>query len=64
MVRTRNFLERGWGPDYHINGNSIYRVGNPCFERFLRRAQTKYPHKPFDMALRYLIILSIYQSYL
>jgi hypothetical protein len=65
-VRTRDFLDRGWGADYHINGNSLYKMGDPCFERFLRRVQTTYPHKPFDMGVRFIIfiihILTIEQS--
>jgi hypothetical protein len=52
LIRTKDFLSRGWGPDYHINGNSIYRVNDYCFINFLKRVQSKYPHKPFDMAIR------------
>jgi hypothetical protein len=52
MIRTRNFLERGWGPDLHINGNSLYKSGDICFQNFLKRVQSTFPHKPFDMGLR------------
>ena len=52
IIRTKEFLSRGWGPDYHINGNSLYKTNNTCFLNFLRRVQTEYPHKPYDMAIR------------
>ena len=54
LIRTKKFLDRGWGPDYHINGNSIYRVNDTCFLNFLRRVETKYYDKGYDMAIRFI----------
>jgi hypothetical protein len=55
IIRTRDFLSRGWGPDYHMNGNALYKTNDSCFLNFLRRVQVHYPHRPYDMAIRFAL---------
>jgi hypothetical protein len=57
LQRAPHFLERGFGPDYSINGNALYRLGSPCFVALLersRRAQSA--GTPFDLALRAMLV--------
>ncbi len=53
LQRAHHFLERGFGADYSINGNALYRLGSPCFAALLERSRRMVPAgTPFDLALR------------
>ncbi|GJD06772.1 hypothetical protein Gasu2_11650 [Galdieria sulphuraria] len=50
--------------DYHINGNALYRVGDPCFDNILETAQMEYKDAPFDGALHALRMNKRYHSWM
>lgn len=53
LQRAHHFLERGFGADYSINGNALYRLGSPCFAALLERSRRMVAAgTPFDLALR------------
>jgi len=37
----------------HINGNAIYKLGDPCFERFLESVSKEYPDLAFDTSINF-----------
>ncbi|EME31762.1 uncharacterized protein Gasu_11370 [Galdieria sulphuraria] len=37
----------------HINGNAIYKVGDPCFMRFLENVYREYPDFAFDTSINF-----------
>jgi hypothetical protein len=57
LQRAPHFLERGFGPDYSINGNALYRLGSPCFVALLERSRrAQKAGTPFDLALRAMLV--------
>ncbi|GJQ12154.1 hypothetical protein GpartN1_g3945.t1 [Galdieria partita] len=50
--------------DYHINGNALYRIGDPCFDRILETAQKTYKDAPFDGALHALRMNKRYHAWM
>eukprot|EP00762_Andalucia_godoyi_P004194 ANDGO_05585.mRNA.1 hypothetical protein ACA1_070020 len=36
----------------HINGNAIYRLGDPAFDEYLQYVWSKWPHQAFDIQIR------------
>jgi hypothetical protein len=56
MQRAPHFLERGFGADYSINGNALYRLGSPCFAALLERSRRlQSAGTPFDLSLRRML---------
>lgn len=42
-----------WPHDHHLNGNAVYRLGDPCFTHtVLRGMATRFPDEPFDSAMQ------------
>eukprot|EP00871_Galdieria_phlegrea_P005083 jgi/Galph1/5576/GphlegSOOS_G4287.1 len=48
----------------HINGNAIYKVGDPCFVHFLQNVYEEYPGLAFDTSINfYRLDLRHYSTY-
>ncbi|GJQ08996.1 hypothetical protein GpartN1_g787.t1 [Galdieria partita] len=48
----------------HINGNAIYKLGDPCFIRFLENVFREYPYLAFDTSINfYRLDLHHYTTY-